>query len=349
MADATPEIRSVRVPASETPSGAPKKAGSKAWRWSVGLVIFLMMIIPSSVMVILYYREVVATYYVTRNPLPRSARDMASDVGRMMIGDIRDTMTLGKTLSQATMSGSPERIHDELGKYVLKGHLGHFGGWSVYDTKNREIGGFESQNLHSYQKQERDLVDRLRANGGPALISRPIYNAPNHAVLLLMAVPVLKPGQASDSPPLGYLVGVENFSGTFGPYLFRPKQKDAPGLSYIASSGGHILASSNNLLVGQDMSKIGLGTVLDRFRQGHSGGFKDSVKGESYLFGSALLADLQGITDHSWIVVLQAPEDVVMIKARRMRFIMDLVAFVVAPILFFVDCFFLFRSLRSST
>ncbi len=349
MAESTPEIQSIRVPDAETPPGTPKKTGSSAWRWNVGLVIFLMMIIPSSVMGILYYREVVATYYVTRNPLPRSARDMASDVGRMMIGDIRDTMTLGKTLSRATESGSPAGIHDTLGRYVLKGHLGHFAGWSVYDAKNREIGGFESQNLRAYQNATRDIVDRLRASGGPALISRPIYNFRNHAVLLLLAVPILKPGQASDTTPLGYLVGVENFSETFGPYLFRPKQKDAPGLSYIASSGGHILASSNRLLVGQNMSEIGLGTVLDRFRQGRSGGFKDYVKGEKYLFGSALLGDLQGITDHSWIVVLQAPEDVVMVKAQRMRFIMDLVAFVVAPILFFVDCFFLYRSLRSST
>lgn len=97
------------------------------------------------------------------------------------------------------------------------------------------------------------------------------------------------------------------------------------------------------------MDQIGLGPVLDRFHQGESGGFKDSVKGDRYMFGSALMSDLQGLSTHSWFVVLQAPEDVVMAKARRMRFIMDLVAFVVAPVLFSVDCFFLFRSLRSST
>jgi hypothetical protein len=349
MTDLTPDAAPVRASIPEKAPGKPKPSGSGMWRWNVGLVIFLMMIIPSSVMVILYYREVAATYYVTRNPLPKSARDMAGDVGRMMIDDIKDAMALGKSVSSEVMSGSPDRIHEALGKYVQSGHLGHFGGWSVYDRKAKAIGGFESQTLRPYQKEADALVGRLRTEGGPALISRPIFNAGNRLVLLLLAVPVLRPGQTSDARPQGYLVGIENFSGTFGPYLFRPKQKGAPGLSYIASSGGHILASSNSILVGQDMKEIGLGAVLDRFRQGRSGGFKDSVKGENYLFGSALLADLQGITDHSWIVVLQAPEDVVMVKARRMRFIMDLVAFVVAPILFCVDCYFLFRSLRSST
>ena len=347
MTEPVEDIRAAHI-RSDEPAGT---AGghSRAWRWNVGLVIFLMMIIPSSIMVVLYYREVMATYYVTRNPLPKSARDMASGISRVMVQDIRDVMLLGKSLSDPSVLGSSAEIRKTIGKLSGSGALEHFAGWAVYSVDGKPLGEYDYRNLKPYEKESRDLLSRLRKNGGPALFSSPIYNQANRISILLIAVPVLKPGQTSADRPKGYLVGAENLSGVISPYLFTPRKQGAPGLSYIASSGGHILASSNALLVGAKMDQVGLGHVLDRFHQGKSGGFKDSVKGDRYMFGSALMSDLQGLSTHAWFVVLQAPEDVVMAKARRMRFIMDLVAFVVAPVLFSVDCFFLFRSLRSST
>lgn len=350
MTDHPSDVRAVHIKSdrlSPEESASPRR--STTWRWNVGLVIFLMMIIPSSIMVVLYYREVMATYYVSRNPLPKSARDMSVEISQIMVGDIRDVMLLGKSLSPPAVLGSPDGIHKDLGKYVVSGQLEHFAGWGVYDPAGHRIGSYDFRSLAPYGKETGALLDRFRKSGGPALFSAPIYNLRNRIAILLLAVPILKPDQNSDDPPMGYLVGIENFSGTIHPFLFRPKKQGAPGLSYIASSGGHILASSNDLLVGQNMKEIGLNGVLRHFRAGESGGFKAFVKGDRYLFGSALMSDLQGLSSHSWFVVLQAPEDVVMAKARRMRFIMDLVAFVIAPILFAVDCFFLFRSLRSSS
>ncbi|MHB1605575.1 MAG: hypothetical protein ACYCTV_04180 [Leptospirales bacterium] len=350
MTDPSLEVRASHVNSERTIPGnsvSPRK--SPIWRWNVGLVIFLMMIIPSSIMVVLYYREVMATYYVSRNPLPKSARDMAIEVSRIMVNDIRNAMLLGKALSSPDVLGSPSGIRNELAKYVVSGGLEHFAGWAVFDLKGRRIGSYDFRSLAPYVHETRSLLGRIREHGGPALFSAPIYNLKNRMAILLLAVPILKKNQNSDDPPMGYLVGIENVSGTIHPFLFRPKKQGAPGLSYVASSGGHILASSNALLIGQEMGAIGLGGVLQHFQEGQSGGFKSSVRGDRYLFGSALMSDLQGLSSHSWFVVLQAPEDVVMAKARRMRLVMDLVAFVVAPILFAVDCFFLFRSLRSSS
>lgn len=351
MTEPVEDIRAVHVnpDLGEGPSARSSGRKPTLWRWNVAFVIFLMMIIPSSIMVVLYYREVMATYYVTRNPLPKSARDMATGISRVMVQDIRDTMLLGKSLSESVIKGSAGGIHADLGKYATTGTLGHFAGWAVYGLDGTRLGEYDYRNLAPYEKETEKLLERLRKNGGPALFSSPIFNQANRITILLLAVPILKVGQTSADKPMGYLVGAENLSGFMYPYLYTPRKQGAPGLSYIASSGGHILASSNNLLIGERMDGIGLGNVLDRFHQGQSGGFKASVKGDRYMFGSALMSDLQGLSTHSWFVVLQAPEDVVMAKARRMRFIMDLVAFVVAPVLFSVDCFFLFRSLRSST
>lgn len=350
MTDPLSEVRASHVNSDRlVAEGSVSPRKPSLWRWNVGLVIFLMMIIPSSVMVILYYREVMATYYVSRNPLPKSARDMAIGISRIVVGDIRDAMLLGKSLSSPSVLGSADGIRNELGKYVASGGLEHFAGWGVYDLEGRRIGSYDFRSLAPYEQETRNLLGRFQRYGGPALFSAPIYNLKNHMAILLLAVPILKKNQNSDDPPMGYLVGIENFSGTIHPFLFRPKEQGAPGLSYIASSGGHILASSNPILIGQKMGSIGLDGVLHRFLAGKSGGFKSSVKGDRYLVGSALMSDLQGLSSHAWFVVLQAPEDVVMAKARRMRLVMDLVAFVVAPILFAVDCFFLFRSLRSSS
>ncbi len=350
MTDHLSEVQASHVKsAGGSPEESAPRQGSTIWRWNVGLVIFLMMIIPSSVMVVLYYREVMATYYVSRNPLPKSARDMSVEISRIMVEDIRDVMLLGKNLSDPSVLGSGKQIRNELGKYVVSGQLEHFAGWGVYDLHGQLIGSYDFRSLAPFERETQTLLSRFQKNRGPALLSAPIYNLQNRMAILLLAVPILNPKENSEDSPKGYLVGVENFSGTMRPFLFRPRKRGAPGLSYIASSGGQILASSNDLLIGQDMEKIGLGGVLHHFQSGQSGGFKESVKGGRYLFGSALMSDLQGLSDHSWFVVLQAPEDAVMAKARRMRFIMDLVAFVVAPTLFAVDCFFLFRSLRSSS
>ena len=346
MTEPVEDVRAAHIRPEETSSSG---GGAKAWRWNVGLVIFLMMIIPSSIMVVLYYREVMATYYVTRNPLPKSARDMASGISRVMVQDIRDVMLLGKSLSDPAILDSPEKIRKTIGKFSGSGALEHFAGWEVYSVDGKPLGKYDYRNLMPYEKESLDLLSRLKKMGGPALFSSPVYNQANRISILLIAVPILKSGQTSADRPSGYLVGAENLSGVLDPYLYTPKKQGAPGLSYVASSGGHILASSNTLLVGQKMDQIGLENVLNRFHQGESGGFKDFVKGDRYMFGAALMSDLQGLSTHSWFVVLQAPEDIVMAKARRMRFIMDLVAFVVAPVLFSVDCFFLFRSLRSST
>ena len=319
-----------------------------SWRWNVGLVIFLMMIIPSSVMVILYYREVMATYYVTRNPLPKSARDMASGLDQIMISDIRDTLNLGNQLANPFILESSDRIQDLLGKYVLSGHLQRFGGWEVTDPSGKILGGIGNRGLDPHRAQAGSLITALKSEGGAARLSEPIIDSVNHLALLLLAVPILHKGQTSDDQPLGYLVGIENLSTTLHPFLFQPRKKGAPGLSYIASTDGDILASSKEILIGQNMDSIGLSSVLEHFKQGFSGGYKADIRGSQYLFGTALMSDTQGIAPHPWMVVLQAPEDVVMVKAKRMRFVMDLVAFVVAPTLFCVDLFFLFRSIRSS-
>jgi len=333
-------------PQVKTPPTSTRKPSS--WRWNVGLVIFLMMIIPSSVMVILYYREVMATYYVTRNPLPKSARDMASGLDQIMISDVRDTLNLGNQLADPYILGSPDRIRDLLGKYILSGHIQRFGGWEVTDVSGKILGGVGNRGMEPHRAQAASLIADLKFEGGAARLSEPIIDSTNHLALLLLAVPILHKGQTSDEHPLGYLVGIENLSTTLHPFLFQPRKKGAPGLSYIASTNGDILASSKDILIGQKMDKIGLSSVLDHFRQGFSGGYKADIRGSNYLFGTALMSDTQGIAPHPWMVVLQAPEDVVMVKAKRMRFVMDLVAFVVAPTLFCVDLFFLFRSIRSS-
>ncbi|MDA8059641.1 MAG: cache domain-containing protein [Leptospirillum sp.] len=319
-----------------------------SWRWNVGLVVFLMMVIPSSVMVILYYREVMATYYVTRNPLPKSARDMASGLDQIMISDVRDTMNLGNQLADPYILGSPDRIRDLLGKFILSGHIQRFGGWEVTDTSGKILGGVGNRGMAPHRAQAESLIEDLKSEGGAARLSEPIIDSANHLALLLLAVPILHKGQTSDDHPMGYLVGIENLSTTLHPFLFQPRKKGAPGLSYIASTDGDILASSKDILIGQKMDQIGLAPVLEHFRQGFSGGYKADIRGSNYLFGTALMSNTQGIAPHPWMVVLQAPEDVVMVKAKRMRFVMDLVAFVVAPTLFCVDLFFLFRSIRSS-
>ncbi len=335
--------------ATHVKSGGTSSGRPSSWRWNVGLVIFLMMIIPSSVMVILYYREVMATYYVTRNPLPKSARDMASGLDQIVISDIRDTLALGNQLANTELLKSPDKVRDLLARYVMSGHLQRFGGWEVTDPSGQQIlGGVGNRGMEPHRAQAQALIADLKSEGGAARLSEPVVDPVNHLSFLLVAVPILHKGQTSDERPLGYLVGIENLTTTLEPYLFQPRKKGAPGLSYIASTDGDILASSRDLLVGQKMDKIGLSPVLDRFRQGVSGGYKAYVRGTRYLFGTALMSDTQGIAPHPWMVVLQAPEDVVMVKAKRMRFVMDLVAFVVAPTLFCVDLFFLFRSIRSS-
>jgi hypothetical protein len=299
--------------------------------------------IPALVLLVFYYREVAVTYYMTKNPLQPSSQSMARTVEGVMIGSMRGLQATAREIDWRASPPSQEWIREKIGKSVREGQLGSFSGWTVIDRDGHVLAAVDRRDINPYLDEAKSLVHELLLSGGH--VRERIIVVPGRIPLILFLVAV-RTGSV-DSPGGGVLVGLQNFSAGINRYMMVPRIRSSPGLSYVLSSDGQILAASDRSIVGKNVKDLGRSSVLDRFRAGKSGPFVRTVDGVPTLFGSTMLVDMTGLLPQNLFAVLEAPKKAIDAEAMRIRLNMDLIVFLLVPAFMGIVLFLIYRSLRS--
>ncbi len=336
----------VFTPIEESESPGPKGRQTnprEGWKWYLGFVLVLIAGIPVLVLLVFYYREVEVTYYMTRNPLEPSSLHMARTAEGVLIGNMRALLATAEELPWGDSPPSPKAVRDTIGKSIQEGQLQSFAGWAVIDKDEHLLATMDTRDIGPYLDQARLMArDLLQTGGHAAFRTIPV---PGRSFLVFLLVAVRTGRRALGTG--GVLVGLMNLSSQMDRYMLVPKASSSPGLSYLLSSSGLVLASSDHSMVGKNLADLARGSVLDRFRAGKTGSFVRSIDEKPLLFGSTLLADLEGVTLENWFSVLEAPKDVIDAQADRIRLNMDLIVFLLVPAFMGFVLYLLYRSLMT--
>ncbi|MGC8529104.1 MAG: hypothetical protein ACP5OP_02755 [Leptospirillia bacterium] len=321
-------------------SSAPRRSG---WKRTVGIVFLLVAIVPALVLFVFYYREVSVTYYMTRNPLSPAAAHLATRMQAIVLGNMRALGVVAGSIVWSPAAPDEKTIRHIVGRYVQEGDLAAFSGIAVTDAKGAVLTMFDRRDISPHLDLVRTLSQELVARGGRYLATTIVTDGVHPDVVLMTAV-----RSGGDSPGKGgVLVALQNLSGELGQNLPVPRFRGAPGRSYLLSSDGLVLASSDPGVVGRNLRDFGRGGLLESLSQGKSGIFVESVKGDKRVFGSALLGDVTGITPTPWFAVLEAPNASLDSQIARTRLNMDLIVFLLVPAFFLIIVFIVYKSFRA--
>lgn len=326
----------------EAPVSTPRAGGGGSGRWILGTVIGLVLGIPVTVLLVLYARELLVTYTMTADPLTPAAIRMSRTVEGVVVGALADLEGTADAIDWSGPVPSEEKIRATVGAALERGHLGTFSGWAVTDRSGTVLARLDRRDIDPYLSSAQALAKELLARGGRARTRVVAVSGKSPLVLLLVAVRTGAPAASGG----GVLVGLENFSSQMARTMPVPRASASPGRSYLLSSDGTVLASSDRTLTGRSLETEGRGAVLERFRSGKAGGFVRTVGGTETLFGSAPLTDLVGVTSGTWFAVLEAPNADIRARAGRVRLDMDLIVFLLVPSFMGLAGYLLIRSFR---
>ena len=321
-------------------SPAPRRSG---WKRTVGIIFLLVAIVPALVLFVFYYREVSVTYYMTRNPLAPAAAHLATRMQAIVLGNMRALGAVAGSIVWTPSAPDEKTLRHLVGRYVQEGDLAAFSGIAVTDAKGAVLAMVDRRDVSPRLDLVRTLSRELVSRGGRYLATTIVTDGAHPDVVLMTAV-----RSGGESPEKGgVLVALQNLSGALGQNLPVPRFRGAPGRSYLLSSDGLVLASSDPGAVGRNLRGLGRGALLDRLSQGEAGIFVASVKGQKRVYGSALLGDVTGITPTPWFAVLEAPKASLDSQIARTRLNMDLIVFLLVPAFFLIIVFILYKSFRA--
>lgn len=328
-----------------SPEQAPGRASGprrSSWRRTVGAVFVLVVLVPALFLFVFYYREVSVTYYMTRNPLEPASIHLASRMEAILLGNMRALSAVAHQIRWSATSPSEKSLRNVLGRYIREGDLAAYAGFSVVDSKGRVLALLDRRDIDPYVQRARDLAAELVARGGSFRTTTIVIPGTHPEVILMTAV---RTGRRASGGG-GVLVALRNLSGEMDKYLPVPRFRGTPGRSYLLSSDGLVLASSDPAMVGLNLHNLGRGALLDVFSKGRAGTVTATVDGVKTTFGSALLVTMTGIAPMPWLSVLEAPKASIDDQVARTRLNMDLIVFLLVPAFFLIILFILYKSFR---
>ena len=327
--------------ASPLSSSPPSKPVS--WRRTVGAVFLLVIIVPALVLFVFYYREVSVTYYMTRNPLAPAATHLATRMQRIILGNLRALGTVADSIIWTSSPPAESALRHTVGRFVQEGDLAAFAGLAVMDSRGTVLAMVDQRDISPYLDAAKKLSRRLVARGGRFLTETIVKGRVHPDVILMTAA---RSGEGLSGKG-GVLIGLQNLSEELGKNLPAPRFQGSPGRSYLVSSEGLVLASSDAAVVAHNLRESGREALLEAISEGKSGSLTASVNGKEVIFGSALLGDVTGITPAPWVAVLEAPKGALDSQVARTRLNMDLIVFLLVPAFFILIAFILYKSFRS--
>ena len=329
-------------PFQEDPSGRGPSTRRSAWRRTVGAVFLLVLLLPALFLFVFYYREVSVTYYMTRNPLEPAALHLASRMEAILLGNMRALSAVSDQIRWSNSPPSEESLRNVLGRYIREGDLAAYGGFAVLDAQGGVLALLDRRDIDPYVQRARKLASDLVARGGRFLVETIVSPGAHPEIILMTAV---RTGQTASGGG-GVLVALRNLSGEMSKNLPVPRFRGTSGRSYLLSSDGLVLASSDPAMVGLDLHNAGRAALLDVFAKGRAGTVTATVDGVKTTFGSALLLSLTGISSKPWFAVLEAPQASLDDQAARTRLNMDLIVFLLVPAFLIIILFILYKSFR---